>query len=170
VGALPNPPGTGEALASISGEYDSTHIDWQGVLSGNYTPDFTGSLPATCSGASCAYNSYFVNGDVDVPAGTRRMLLIATGNVRLDSGAHVDGIILAGGRLLAYGGAGYTFTVHGMVVTGLNCGVGACPTTQDSIGRTGTLEWSWCYTHAPIGDLNRLTPMKNTWVDQWSLY
>lgn len=164
--------GSVQSLGSISAAYDSTHIDWADLLSGDFTPDFTNTLPATCTGASCVYSSYYWTTDVHVPAGSRRMLLISTGNVYLDSGAHVDGIIIAGGAVHAYGNSSYIYTVHGMVISGLNCGPGTCP-AQDTImygSSSRVLRFSWCYAHAAVGDLNAFKAMRNTWVDTWSLY
>ena len=60
---------------------------------------------------------------------------MATGNVTLSAGTHWDGIIIAGGRLVAVPGTTNSYILHGMAITGLGCGVGACPAAQDSIQR-----------------------------------
>lgn len=167
----PTPSGTQQALPSISSAYDSTHVDWQRVLNGDFSPDYVNTWPAVCTG-TCTYNSYYWTGNVTVPTGQRRALLIATGDVTLSAGTHWDGIIIAGGALKAVPGAANSYIIHGMAITGLNCGVGSCPATQDSIqrGSSNDIQWDWCYTHAAIGGLNGLVPLKNTWVDTWSLY
>ncbi|MFI5279656.1 MAG: hypothetical protein ACHQU1_04110 [Gemmatimonadales bacterium] len=171
VGAsFPQPTRQVQSSWSASVVYDSTHIDWQRVLALDFSPDYVGSLPPECSGNStvCPYESHYYAGDVTVPPTVvtgRRGLLIASGNVTI-TGSHWDGIIIAGGRLIATG----TFILHGMAITGLRCGTSTCPAV-DSIPRgTGQLYWDWCYTHAAIGGLNGLVPFKNTWVDTWSLY
>jgi hypothetical protein len=163
------PVGNPEVLPSITSAYDSSHIDWQRVLNGDFSPDYVGTLPPV---GNSTYYSYYWGSSVTVPTGQVRGLLVAKGDVTISAGTHWDGIIVAGGSLKAVPGAASTYIVHGMVITGLGCGVGACPLTQDSIqrGNANQINWDWCYTHAAIGGLNGLVPLKNTWVDTWSLY
>ena len=168
------PVGSSEPLPSIASAYDSSHIDWQRVLNGDFSPDYVNTWPPICTGV-CTYNSYYWNVDttITVPTGQRRALLVTRRGVRLSAGTHWDGIIISGGSLRAVPGPTNTYIVHGMVITGLNCGASlGCPLTQDSIqyGNANQIIWDWCYTHAAIGGLNGLVPLKNTWVDTWSLY
>ncbi|MFI5207267.1 MAG: hypothetical protein ACHQX4_04530 [Gemmatimonadales bacterium] len=171
-GTHPMPHGSvPPSLGSASAVYDLSHVDWARVLAGDFSPDYVGTLP-TCYGSGCTvYSSYYIVGDVTVPSHAKpnnlRALLVATGNVTLQAGVHWDGIIIAGGRLIMSA----SDSLHGMAITGLNCGTSSCP-SADSIVRTSNtqLSWDWCYTHAAIGGLNGLVPLKNTWVDTWSLY
>ncbi len=184
------PVGTVQTLATSTAVTDSTSIDWARVVAGDLYPDYTNTLPSDCYGNSsvCPYSSYYWTGNVTIPAsgpGTaRRGLLVATGNVTMDSAAHWDGIIIAGGRFRANGSvAGYSFTVHGMVVSGMNCATGACP-GPDSIkrfqsgvpinpgagGSTPSLSWDWCYAHAAISGFASLAPISGTYVDTWRTY
>ncbi|MFI5214806.1 MAG: hypothetical protein ACHQU8_09745, partial [Gemmatimonadales bacterium] len=170
LGGSPTPTQTQQSFA-ISVAYDSSHVDWQRVLNGDFSPDYVGTLPPA---GNSTYYSYYWAGNVTIPTGQQRGLLVASGNVTLSNGSHWDGIIIAGGRLVAVPGTSNSYLIHGMVITGLNCVLGACPAgmAQDSIQRGGSnqINWDWCYTHAAIGGLNGLVPIKNTWVDTWSLY
>jgi len=151
---------------SWSNLYDSTHIDWTSLTSGNFIPDYTvppGPWPPLMSSN---YLVGYANGDVTIPAGQRRGMLVATGNVTLAPGAHWDGIILAGGVLYQAGPA----IVHGMVVTGLNLALGQ-PVAMDSIQPGSTLvQWTWCYTQSSINSLSALVPIRNAWADTWTTY
>ncbi len=169
LGGSPYPsPNREGPLASISAVYDSTHIDWQRVLNGDFSPDYVNTWPPICTG-TCTYNSYYWTGNVTLPTGQRRAMLVATGDVTVSDGTHWDGITVAGGALKPVSS---NYVIHAMAITGIGCGIGACPATQDSIQRGGSnaIEWDWCYTHAAIGGLNGLVPLKNTWIDTWSLY
>ena len=147
--------------------YDSTHIDWPGLLAGNFLPDYTippGPWPAVGS------NNYLVGwaaSDVTIPAGQRRGMLVVAGNVIMAPNAHWDGIILAGGTFST--DAAGTIT-HGMVVTGLDLARGL-PVAPDSIQAGAVkLQWTWCYTQSSVSSLSALVPIPNAWVDTWSNY
>jgi Tfp pilus assembly protein PilX len=184
--AAPYVPGTGNApvgtvqtLAPATAVTDSTSIDWARVVAGDLYPDYTGTLPSDCSGNSsvCPYSSFYWSGNVTVPASggstSRRGLLVATGNVTMAKKAHWDGIIIAGGYFVLNDSS----TVHGMVVSGMNCATGACP-VPDSIrrfkpgddGKTPALSWDWCYAHAAISGFASLAPIAGTFVDTWRTY
>ncbi len=153
--------------------YDTTHVDWAGLLAGNFLPDYTippGSWPTP---GSSNYLVGYVAGDVTipgVPGGTPGMrgMLVVTGNVTVANNAHWDGIILAGGRLSIVSGASYQ--LHGMVVTGLNRAIGQV-VAADTVGRGAiTIQWAWCYSQSSIISLSSLVPIKNGWADTWSNY
>jgi hypothetical protein len=115
----------------------------------------------------------YVPGDITIPAvpsGTPGMrgMLVVRGNVKVVDNTHWDGIILAGGYLAAAPGASYS--LHGMVVTGLNRALGqAVP--RDTVARGAVrVQWTWCYTQSSIGSLSSLMPIKNAWADTWSTY
>jgi hypothetical protein len=152
---------------SWSNLYDSTHIDWVSLVGGNFLPDYTippGPWPPL---VSTNYLVGYVAGDVTVPAGQRRGMLVATGNVTLAPNAHWDGIILAGGRLIPNAASA---VAHGMIVTGLNLALGqpvAPDTIQPGVVR---MQWTWCYTQSSVNSLSALVPFKNGWVDTWSTY
>jgi hypothetical protein len=161
--------------------YDSTHVDWSGIVAGSLVPDYTvtnaspvGAWPPILG---TNYQVGFVpkdslghNQDITIPVGQRRGVLVVTGNVRLLSGSHWDGIILAGGNLVIP--SGLVYYLHGMVVTGLNIAVGQS-VLRDTLPRTsGTtyIQWTWCYTQSSINSLSSLVPIKNGWADTWSTY
>jgi Tfp pilus assembly protein PilX len=152
---------------SWSNLYDSTHIDWPGLVAGNFLPDYTIPPAAWPPLLSTNYLVGYVAGDVTIPAGQRRGMLIVTGNVSLAPSAHWDGIILAGGQLFPNSlGA----IVHGMVVTGLNLARGI-PVAPDTIQPGGVrLQWTWCYTQSTINSLAALVPLTNSWSDTWTAY
>lgn len=178
------PDGGIEYVSTATALYDSTTIDWARVLAGDFYPDYTGTLPSDCFGTSavCPYRSYFIDGNVTITASSgsssRRGLLIVTGDVTMNSRAHWDGIIIAGGRLLATGSATFTFAVHGMVISGLNCGTGSCPGASQvrrglpamSPGSPGGIRWDWCYANAALSGFASLAPLASTYSDLWRTY
>jgi Tfp pilus assembly protein PilX len=164
---LPNGVGVETWYPSWSNLYDSTHIDWVGLVGGNFLPDFTIPPAPWPPLVNYDYPVGYVPGDVTVPAGQRRGILVVTGNVTLAANAHWDGIILAGGQL--YPNAAGAI-VHGMVVTGLNMALGmfvAPDTIQPGVVR---LQWAWCYTQSSVNSLSALVPLKNAWMDIWAAY
>ncbi len=154
--------------------YDTTHINWPSLIAGNFLPDYTippGPWPAPLSDN---YIIGYAPGSVTIPASTgMRGMLVVAGNVTMASGAHWDGIILAGGYFSdAQGGV-----VHGMVVTGLNKALTPSlpvPTDTVPVGVAAPYDarvrWSWCYAQGAVNSLASLVPMKNAWIDTWSTY
>jgi hypothetical protein len=149
-----------EYLGSASTVIDSTRIDWAKLVAGQFTPDFVGVLP---SAGNNTYNSHYFTGNLTLPAGQRRGLLVVTGNVTFSSNTHWDGIIVAGGSVDF--GPGY-FWMHGMTISGLN----GTPTKNRVARGVGTIQWDWCYLHASMSSLMYLVPLTNAWVDTWSTY
>ena len=153
---------------SWSNLYDTTHIDWAGLVGGNFIPDYTIPPAPWPPVGSNNYSVGYVAGSVTIPSGQRRGMLVVTGNVTLASGAQWDGIILAGGRLLP--NAAFGTWVHGMVVTGLNMQLGqavAPDTIPPGVVRVG---WSWCFTQFSVNSLSALVPISNAWADTWTTY
>jgi len=151
-----------EFLGSANAVIDSTRIDWAKLVGGQFTPDFVGILPPA---GNNSYQSHYYVGDLTIPPGQRRGLLVVTGNVTLANLAHWDGVIVAGGYLDTLS-ASAVDTVHGMVITGLN----GTPTPNRINRGSGIIKWDWCYAHASIASLMYLVPIKNAWVDNWSTY
>jgi hypothetical protein len=164
---------TVESYGTYSRLYDTTHVDWAGLLGGNFTPDYTiPPAPWPTPGNTDRLVGY-IDGDATLPAvpgGTPGMrgMLVVKGNVRVSNYAHWDGIILAGGYLSAPSGANYL--LHGMVVTGLNRALGQT-VPPDTVQRGQQhIQWSWCYVRTSIGSLSSLVPVKNGWADTWTTY
>jgi Tfp pilus assembly protein PilX len=151
-----------EFLGSAAATVDSTRIDWAKLVGGQFTPDFVGVLPPA---GNSTYQSHYFVGDLTVPTGQRRGLLVVTGNVSFSSGAHWDGVIVSGGDM-DFGG-NYVVILHGMAISGLNGTL-----TKNRVRRnTGSIiQWDWCYAHTSIASLMYLVPIKNAWVDTWSTY
>jgi Tfp pilus assembly protein PilX len=152
---------------SWSNLYDSTHIDWSGLVGGNFLPDYTIPPAPWPPILSNNYLVGYVAGNVTIPAGQRRGMLVVTGDVTLAPSAHWDGIILAGGRLLPNAAGAI---VHGMVVTGLNLSLGMVvppDTIQPGVVR---VQWTWCYTQSSVNSLSALVPLTNAWADTWTTY
>jgi hypothetical protein len=153
--------------------YDTTHVDWVGLVGGNFTPDYT--IPPSAWPTPGNNNRLvgYVPGDVtipSVPGGTPGMrgLLVVRGNVHFAEDAHWDGIILAGGYLAAPAGTDYL--MHGMVVTGLNRALGQV-VPPDTIERgMQHIKWSWCHVRTAINSLSSLVPVRNGWADTWTTY
>ena len=168
-GSSGSAPSSIEYLLTDAAVIDSTHINWEALLAGQFTPDVVGSLPANCTGSSCTFKSYYFDGNVTVTSGSKRGLLVATGNVALDASAHWDGIIVAGGRLDTPNSGNYT--VHGMVIAGRKIGVGD-NVVANSIrgGSSGVIRWDYCYATKAMGSLSYLVPITGTYTDSWKTY
>jgi len=151
-----------EYLGSASAVIDSTRIDWAKLVGGQFTPDLVGVLPAA---GNNTYGSYYFVGNLTLPTGQRRGLLVVTGTVTFSSGTHWDGVIVAGGDI-DFGG-NFAFTLHGMAISGLN---GTPTANRVRRGAGIVIEWDWCYAHASIASQMYLVPIKNAWVDTWSTY
>jgi len=176
------PTGLESPYASWSNLYDSTHIDWPSVVSGNLIPDQTipvGAAQTTPPWPAILASTYpviWVPGDVTIPAGQRRGVLVAQGNVTVQDATHWDGIILAGGRLILSPSTLTNYALHGMIVTGLNLALGQSvppDTVQRGVSAMQGLppiEWTWCYTRSSINSLSSLVPLKNGWADTWTTY
>lgn len=165
---FPDGEGVGgtNTLTTPAAVNDSTRILWSQLVNGQFTPDYIGQLPPA---GNNTYLSHYYQGNVSIPSGSRRGLLVATGDVTLGSGSHWDGIIVAGGRLLANGDFG--FIVHGMVITGLNMTLGVNPGPNLVLRGSGrVIQWDWCYARSAFTALSHLIPIKNAWVDNWSTY
>ncbi|HVO35437.1 MAG TPA: hypothetical protein VMT21_07720 [Gemmatimonadales bacterium] len=165
-----------EGYGSWSPLYDSTHVDWASIVSGNLIPDATiavgapqTSPPWPVVGAN-TYNVAYVPGDVTIPVGQMRGVLVVKGNVTVQSGTHWDGIILAGGQLILSPANLTNYNIHGMIVTGLNLKLGQA-VSQNVLQRGSTnVQWTWCYTQSSINSLSSLVPIKNGWADTWTTY
>ncbi len=155
--------------------YDTTHIDWAGLLAGNFTPDYTippGPWPAV---GGTTYSVGYVTGDVQLPAGQRRGMLVVAGDVTAVLGTHWDGIIIAGGNFTTSPSSLTNFDIHGMLVTGLNVALGqSVPMNQAQRGRDVAgdppIQWAWCYAQSATNALASLVPIKGSWADTWSTY
>ena len=153
-------------LASPAAVIDSTRIAWSRLLNGEFTPDYISQFPPA---GNNTYRSHYFPGDVTIPAGSRRGLLVATGDVTLSSGTHWDGVIVAGGRLDALGNSSYI--VHGMVITGLNISLGQnVPANRVKRGWSRTIQWDWCYTRSATNSIASLVPVRGSFVDSWATY
>lgn len=154
---------------SWSNLYDTTHIDWAGLVGGNFIPDYTIPPAPWPPVLSENYLVGYVAGDVTIPAGQRRGMLVVTGNVTLAPSAHWDGIILVGGMLFPNASGALA---HGMVVTGLNMALGQAvpPDTIKPQAGPARLQWTWCYTQSTVSSLSALVPISNAWADTWTTY
>jgi Tfp pilus assembly protein PilX len=173
-GSRPPPAGGVEYLSNDTAVVDSTRIDWSALLAGNFTPDYTIPTNPWPPTGGTSYQIGYAEGNVTIPAGgIRRGMLVATGNVTMASSAHWDGIIIAGGR---FGGASVasSYTVHGMVITGLNMSLGQNVSSniirRNSGGGARTIQWASCYTGPSTTSLSSLIPINRAWMDTWSTY
>ena len=151
-----------EFLGSANAVIDSTRINWAKLVDGDFTPDFVGVLPPA---GNDTYQSYYFTGDLTLPSGQRRGLLVVTGTVTFSSGTHWLGVIVAGGDI-DFGG-NFAFALHGMAISGLN---GTPTNNRVRRGAGSVIQWDWCYAHASMASLMYLVPINNAWVDTWSTY
>jgi hypothetical protein len=164
------PAGVDSAYSSWSQLYDSTHVDWVSVMSGNLIPDYT-IPPSPYPPYSNNYLVGYVPGDATLPNWQVRGVLVVKGNVTAVSGTHWDGIILAGGNLTVSPPTA-SFRIHGMIVTGLNIKINGPGSVPQNVLQRGSLnvEWTWCYTQSSINSLSSLVPVRNGWADTWTTY
>lgn len=160
-----------EVLASDQAVLDSTRIDWVRLVdAGEFTPDYIATPPCTHSQQLSGFPSGVCNGNATL-SGRRYGILVVTGDADLANGAHWDGILLVGGRLTTPTGGSSTYTVHGMVITGLNMLKGqAVQANQLRRGTSRVIQWASCYTAPSVTGLAAFTPVKGTWFDNWALY
>ena len=159
------PTGIDSTYASWSPLYDSTHVDWVSIMSGNLIPDYT-IPPSPYPPYSNNYQVGYVPGNATLPSWQIRGVLVVKGNLTVPATAHWDGIILVGGYLTAASGA----QLHGMVVTGLNRALGQNP-PMDTLPRgNSVVQWTWCYTQSSINSLSSLVPVRNGWANTWTTY
>jgi len=168
-GLTPYPTGEGtngmELLGNSMTVVDSTYIDWPALVAGQFTPDYYGSLPAA---GNNTYQTHYYTGSVTIPSGQRRGMLVTLGDVTLANNSHWDGIIVAGGRLIA---TPANYTVHGMVITGLNLSRGiTVGRNQIRRGSNKVIRWDYCYTVASVNSLAFLVPLSGTYMDVWKTY
>jgi Tfp pilus assembly protein PilX len=155
--------------------YDTTHVDWAGLLAGNFTPDYTYPPGPWPPDGGSTYLVGYVAGDVTLPVGQKRGMLVVTGNVTAQTGTHWDGIIIAGGNFTTSPASLTSYDIHGMLITGLNVALGqSVPPNRIRRGQDASnqppIEWAWCYTQSSVNSLASLVPIKNAWVDTWSTY
>lgn len=169
-GATPGGEAGGTQYLADAGEViDSTRIDWARLVAGEFTPDSYNALPTN---GNSTYQSHYFTGNVTIPSGTRRGMLVSLGNVTLANGSHWDGIIIAGGKLDA--NVNGNFRVHGIVITGLNISLGQAVSANQVRRECGTctreIRWDYCYTRSSIANLSYLVPIRGTFVDTWKTY
>lgn len=154
-----------EQIGTATTIIDSTRIDWASLLAGNFTPDYIGTLPAA---GNSTYQTHYFTTDVTIPSGQRRGLLVVTGDVTLASGMRWDGIIIAGGHITA---TSTSFTVYGMIISGLNLSLGQVVTAnQVRRGFGRRIRWASCNAGPTVTALSALVPVRNGWVDTWTTY
>ena len=173
-----------EGAGTAAALYNLTRIDWQDIVNGDFIGDIAmpgGTWPPTLNND---YPTILATGNVTLPSsgGSYKSLpirgvIVATGDVIIPNNTHWDGLILAGGRL-RLASLSVNYRIHGMVITGLNIGLGT-PVPPDTLmrenatggpGDEARLRWSKCYARVAIGGLASLTPIGGTWVDTWTLY
>ncbi len=158
---------------------DSTHIDWAKIVAGNVDYDYdvtSGSWPGSPTG----YPIYYANGDVYLTSslGTRTGVLVVTGNLRIGSNAVWRGMIIAGGTVTNdnfFGIVGVPFAIQGSLISGLNETISPGSVGTSFVYRfTGSssqgMRWGSCYVNSAAGSMASLTPIRNGWLDTWSLY
>jgi len=174
----PRPPPSGgppvvEQFPSWSAVYDTAHIDWTRLLAGDFTPDYVAVPPCLHGMQFSGFPAGLCTGNATL-SGTRRGLLVVTGDVLLANGAHWDGILVVGGRLRTPTAGGSAYTVHGMVVTGLNRSQGlSVPPNQllrGGIDSTRVIQYASCYTRPSVSTLTSFVPLRSGWVGTWAQY
>ena len=181
-----SPPGAAPSgginyVASRSALYDSTHVDWAALLSGDFTPDYdvtSGSWPAAPSGWPVYYSSgdaYLTNA-----LGVRSGVLVVRGNVRFGFFSHFKGVIIAGGTVtndIFVAPFGVWFAMEGSIISGLNNAITANSVGTSYLNRPiftlspfDGIRWASCYAASSAAAMGFLSPIPNTWTDNWSLY
>lgn len=174
---------TGSGTSSVNFPYptiDSTRgidslkidmaIDWQSVLSGGITPDYT--IPPNTWPASYASWPIIRVKKLDSLRANGQGIVIADSNFLLKRPYDWNGLILVGGRILTSTGSG-TSIFRGAVVSGLNLTLpGAINpatglTTDNDNLPSGSYDFYYnsCYLASAGLRFHKYLVMPNTWMD-----
>ena len=162
-----------DSLANATSVINSTRIDWARLVAGEFTPDDYNTWPAT----SDTSHTHYFTGDATIPAGSHKGVLVVKGNLNFaTSGSpHWDGIVVVGGNLDTPSGGSATYTIHGILITGLNIALGGTVAKNqinrgNSSNTNAIIRWDWCYTRNSMAALSYLVPVRGTYVDAWKTY
>jgi len=140
-------------------------VDWDKVVSGGFTPDYT-SLQM----GNSTYPSQLIVGDLTISGGSGYGLLIVTGDLTFN-GASVTwrGVILVGGRILFNGSS---TVILGAVFSGLNKILGLTPPPSEMGGPGfGTvIRYQSCEIRNALESLTGFVPINKALVDNWATY
>ncbi len=142
----------------------ATGIDWQTVVSGPFTPDYTTLTNLT------SWSSYRIPGDETFTDVTGNGLMIVVGDLTL-AGTVFDwqGILLVGGEIIF---TADTSRIHGAVVSGLQrqLGGGAPDNEWGPAGTHIEVLYHSCYVQNALLSETGFAPITNAWMDNWSTY
>lgn len=156
------------ATESANTLIDSTNLDWNAILNGGFTPDYT-----SYQAGDNTYSSQFINGNLTVSNLNGTGLLIVKNDLTLQGlNATWNGIILVGGKVNFDAGTkiiGLWFgqtTINGMVVSGMNNGGGKADIGDHPV----VIQYNSCQIRSALARLTGFAPITNAWVDNWAMY
>jgi hypothetical protein len=178
--AVPTNPGYTGPMAPLAGDpplkhigdspqeaADSVDIDWQGILNGGITPDYT-IPPADWN--SIDFTDWPVvlvtDPGFSLP-GPGRGVLIASGDLTISGSNLWQGVVMVGGKLTSNGNN----TVSGLTISGLNTKLGVSVPPSDVGNGTKVFEYNSCNVFDAMRNFGgTLRTLENTWLDNWALY
>ena len=161
-GLLEEGSGTSSTIATETG------IDWAGVLSSSFVPDYT-----SFQNGNMTFPIQRIMGDLDLNGSyTGSGLLIVEGDFHptgVNTGFYFEGVILVGGGIDMDADSN---VVHGMVVTGLSRQLGFTPDRTDfgGSGETSKISFNSCKVNQALAALRGMAPVANAWLDSWARY
>ncbi len=170
-----NPAGGIRYLASPAEVYDSTHIDWAALLTGNFSADYDITGGVWPPMPSAFYPVYYASGDLYfTDQGVRSGVLVVRGNLRIGANARFNGVVIVGGTIESdqTGGNGVLFYFRGAVIGGLNNAIAPGSVGTSHLRRSGAANiiWNSCNVRNAAAAMSYLAPIPGTWTDNWSLY
>lgn len=152
---------------------DSTNVDWDALMKGAFTPDYTSAITVRVHASDFA--SQVITSDsarLHDPSGgvttTGTGLLIASGDLYL-TGESIqwNGIILVGGRL--HPNASQQL-IDGIVITGLKEQLGIFVDPGYLGGGNFDVDYNSCHLTTTLAKLTGFAPITNGWIDNWATY
>lgn len=148
-----------------------TGIDWGDVVAGGFEADYN----SVQVGDTAGFTTQLITGDLTLNSGDRGSgLLIVTGDLytaETGNGLEVEwrGLVLVGGRLETNS---QLTDFHGMVVTGLNAGLGSTVLASVVGGTNVDIDFLYepCFVAQSLERLNGFVPMDGTRIDHWAAY
>jgi hypothetical protein len=142
----------------------ATGIDWQSVVNGPFTPDYSTLADLT------SWSSYRIPGDATFTDITGNGLMTVVGNLTID-GSIFDwqGVLLVGGTIVF---SADTSRIHGAVVSGLQSQLGSSAPDGDW-GVAGThieIRYYSCYVSNALLAETGFATIRGAWMDNWATY
>jgi hypothetical protein len=149
-------------------------IQWDSVVAGAFTPDYTTLRDRDFTG----FSSQMIMGDLTTGSALGGSgILIFTGDLDINGSFFLwYGLILVGGKVRI--ATQYGAQILGSVVTGLNHLLAGPPPDRTELVAPSTrwfnarmrLQYSSCYIQQALSSEKGFIPIENTWIDNWATF